>query len=165
MARPTCQAPNRPARTGDVAQADPPSGGDCYLRMGFTTIDRNPIGYRLHCLACSWSEDAPECAIAIHLARAHARQNPVGSAGHLLAPEVTPAQLAAARNYVRRIPMDAQQSYAEEYLLWALAGKPPGSAPLLRCFGLSLAAGEHLAATIERLLELPPSRIGRRHRR
>jgi hypothetical protein len=133
--------------------------------MGFTAIERHGSGFHLHCLACAWSEDAPVCAIAIALARAHARQNPVGSAGHPDSPLPTPAQVAAAANYVRRIPDAAQQGYAEEYLVWTLAGKPERCSPLLRCFGLSLTVGEHLAATIERLLGLAPLRPARRKRR
>jgi hypothetical protein len=149
-----------------TAQATAPSAGaDCYLRMGFTAIERHGSGFHLHCLACSWSEDAPVCAIALALARAHARQNPVGSAGHPDSPLPTPAQAAAAANYVRRIPDTAQQGYAEEYLVWTLAGKPDGCSPLLRCFGLSLTVGEHLAATIERLLGLARVRPPRRKRR
>jgi hypothetical protein len=34
---------------------------------------------------------------------------------------------------VRRIPDAGQQGHAEEYLLWALAGKPEGCGPLVRC--------------------------------
>jgi len=82
--------------------------------MGFHG-DRAPrLRVHLHCLACSWSEEAPVCAIAIALARGHARQNPVGSAGHRDSPLPTPAQVAAAANYVRRIPDAPQQGYAEE---------------------------------------------------
>ena len=33
-------------------------GADCYLRMGFTSIERHSCGFHLHCLACSWSEEA-----------------------------------------------------------------------------------------------------------
>ena len=142
-----------------------PAGADCYLRMGFTAIQRHGSGFHLHCLACSWSEDAPVCAIAIALARGHARQNPLGCAGHPDSPLPTPAQVAAAANYVRRIPDEPQQGYAEEYLVWTLAGKPDGCSPLLRCFGLSLTVGEHLAATIERLLGLARVRPPRRKRR
>ena len=140
-------------------------GADCYLRMGFTSIERHGSGFHLHCLACSWSEDAPLCAIAIALARGHARQNPVGSAGHPDSPLPTPAQVAAAANYVRRIPDAPQQGYAEEYLAWALAGKPEGRQPQLRCHGLSLAAGAQLAETIERLLGRIKPRPSRRRRR
>ena len=143
----------------------PPAGADCYLRMGFTAIERHGSGFRLHCLACSWSEDAPLCDIAIALARGHARQNPVGSAGHPDSPPRSPAQVAAAANYVRRIPDAPQQAYAEQYLVWTLAGKPEGCSPLLRSFGLSLTVGGHLAATIERLLGLAPLRPSRRKRR
>ena len=57
------------------------------------------------------------------------------------------------------------QRYAEEYLVWTVAGKPEGCSPLLRCFGLSLTVGDHLAATIERLLGLAPVRPPRRKRR
>ena len=152
----------------DVAAAQevaPSPAADCYLRMGFTAIERHGSGFHLHCLACSWSEDAPVCAIAIALARGHARQNPVGSAGHLNLPAPSPAELAAAANYVRRIPDAPQQGYAEEYLVWTLAGKPERCSPLLRSFGLSLTVGGHLAATIERLLGIAPPRPPRRKRR
>jgi hypothetical protein len=169
MATQATQALNTPpAGVAAAEDTHPPvssEGTDCYLRMGFTAIEHRGSGFHLHCLACSWSEDAPVCAIAIRLARAHARQNPVGSAGHPDSPVASPAQVAAARNYVRRIPDLAQQAYAEEHLAWTLAGKPKGCHPLLRCFGLGLTAGEQLAATIERLLGLAPVRPSRRKRR
>ena len=171
MAIATSQAPagaradEHPVEASD-AESRPPQRDDCYLRMGFTTIESQGPGFRLHCLACSWRDDAPVCAIAIELARTHGRQNPVGSAGHEQPPGVSPAQEAAATNYVRRIPSAAQQGYAEEYLLWCLAHRPSGCEPLLRSYGLSLTAGEHLRATIEAMLRLPPpAPAGRRKRR
>lgn len=170
MGTATSQAPASPG-TGQVPveashhAGRPPERDDCYLRMGFTTIESQGPGFRLHCLACSWRDEAPVCAIAIELARTHGRQNPVGSAGHEQAPAVSPAQEAAATNYVRRIPSAPQQGYAEEYLLWCLANCPAGCEPLLRSYGLSLTAGEHLRATIEAMLRLPPPPAGRRKRR
>ena len=89
----------------------------------------------------------------------------MGSAGRRDdSPLPSPAEVSAARRYVRRIPDAAQQGYAEEYLAWALAGKPEGCQPLLGRYGLSLAAGEHLAATIERLLGRTRPRPKRRRR-
>ena len=171
MATATSQAPagvqagEHPVEASDD-DSRAPQRDDCYLRMGFTTIQPRGSGFGLHCLACSWRDEAPVCAIAFELARTHGRQKPVGSAGHELPPTVSPAQEAAATNYVRRIPSAPQQGYAEEYLLWCLANRPAGCEPLVRSYGLSLTAGEHLRATIEAMLRLPPpAPAGRRRRR
>jgi hypothetical protein len=142
-----------------------PREAECHPGMRCSVIELAGSGFRVHRLACSLSEETPLCANATCLARSHVQQNLVGSAGHPIPVGITSAQAAATRNYVRRIPDPAQQGYAEEYLVWALAGKPQGGGPLMRCFGLSLAAGCQLAATVERLLGLTPIWPGRRRRR
>ena len=88
-----------------------------------------------------------------------------GAGGGDDSPLPSPAEVSAASRYVQRIPDAAQQGYAEEYLAWALAGKPEGRQPQLRCHGLSLAAGAQLAETIERLLGRIKPRPSRRRRR
>ena len=150
----------------DVAGEAPegPAATDHCLRTGLLAIRGDDRSYHLRCLACSSSQDSPVCAIAIRLAQASTRHNPVGSASHDDFPIPSPAQVSAAATYVGRIPDAAQQGYAEAYLAWALAGKPEGCQPLLGRYGLSLAAGEHLAATIERLLGRTRPRPKRRRR-
>lgn len=147
-------APASPALAADAPPGDaaPPP---CYLHAGSGGTDSG-TGFSLRCVACSWSSPAPACAIAIRLAQAGHRQQPVDSALALPADLPTPAQVTAARNYVRRIPDPAQQGYAEEHLVWCLMGRPEGSGPRLRTYGLSLAAGHHLQATVEAQLRLPP---------
>lgn len=124
----------------------------CYLRTRPVRIHAYDE-CRGQCLACSWSSRTPVCAVAVALAQ---DQEPVDSALAFPADPPTPAQITAARNYVLRIPDAAQQGYAEHHLLWCLMGQPPGCGPSLRAYGLSLAAGAHLQATIDAQLRLPP---------
>jgi hypothetical protein len=142
----------------DCAEASMPR--PCYLRMGVVAIDSS-AGFELACLACSWSQVAGDCALAIHAARSHNRREDCGPDRALGIPAHA---LAAARNYVGRIPTLSQQEYAEEYLAWVLVGRPEGCYPRLRCYGLSLSAGQILAGTVERLLALPAPTPARRRR-
>ena len=150
------EAPDEPPDHAREAESHP--------GMGCSIIERDGSGFRVRCPACSCSQ-APVDATATRLARSHTHHDLVGGGGDPIAVGITCAQVAAARNYVGRISDSAQQGYAEEYLVWALLGKPQDSGPLMRCFGLSLAAGCQLAATVERLLGLTPTRPGRRRRR
>lgn len=166
MATAPCPAGRMRGPGAGPIPAQPPRRTQCYLRLGLVGIAAAAHDIPLHCLACAWSKHTPECVIAVQLAQGHASQHTVGSAGQDVDPVVSPAQEHAARTYVRRIPSVPQQGYAEEYLLWCLAGRPAGCEPRLGCYGLSLAAGEHLAGTVELLLSLPPAKPrGRRRRR
>jgi hypothetical protein len=115
-------------------------------------------------LACPGPQRSAR-GVAIRQATTEGPRNTVGGAdGGDGPPPASPAEVSAARAYVQRIPDAVQQAYAQEYLAWALAGRPEGRQPLLGSYGLSLEAGEHLAATIERLLGRTRSRPRRRRR-
>ena len=152
-----------PALAEDLYPEDTPPA-QCYLRVGKVGTHAG-TGFTLRCLACSWSSRVPVCAIAIRLAQADVGQQPVESALAVPADLPTPAQITAARNYLHRIPDTAQQDYAEEHLLWCLMGRPEGCGPRLRAYGLSLAAGHHLQATVEAQLRLPAPPPPRKRRR
>lgn len=152
-----------PALAEDLSTEDT-APTQCYLRTGPVSTSAG-TGFTLRCLACSWSCQAPVCAIAIRLPQVEGGQQPVESALPVPADLPTRGQITAARNYVRRIPDTAQQGYAEEYLLWCLMGRPEGCGPRLRTYGLSLAAGHHLQATVEAQLRLPAPPPPRKRRR
>jgi hypothetical protein len=150
-----------PERLDPAGETRAAPGTGCWRRLEEHAIHDGSV----RCPACPSPQPSPHLPVAIPLAASGGPPDTVGSAGEEDgSPPPSPAEVSAACRYVARIPDAAQQGYAQEYLAWALAGRPEGRQPRLRSYGLSLEAGMQLAATIKRGLGWTRPRPRRRRR-